>query len=142
MNNALVNPADRLARALDVAFRDLLPGHGSPDVSTHTWMPPVDIRETAESLLVQAELPGLRKEDIDITLENNVLTLSGERRFEKDTKEKDYHRVERSYGSFARSFSLPSTVQADKVDATFKDGVLTIHIAKAEAARPRKISVK
>lgn len=113
----------------------------SEDVSNRTWMPAVNIRETDHAFFVEAELPGMTKEDIDITLENNILKLSGERRFEKDVSEKNYHRVERSYGNFLRTFSLPSEVEAEGVKASFKDGVLTIEIPKAEQAKPRKIAI-
>jgi HSP20 family protein len=104
-------------------------------------MPPVDIQETAEGYRLTAELPGLTREDINITLENNVLRLSGERKLEKDAKKESYHRIERAYGTFQRSFSLPHQVNGEKVEASFKDGVLTISVPKAEQARPRKISI-
>ena len=113
----------------------------SEDVSNRTWMPAVNIRETDPAFFVEAELPGMTKENIDITLENNILKLSGERRFEKDVSEKNYHRVERAYGNFLRTFSLPSEVDAEGVKASFKDGVLTIEIPKAEQAKPRKIAI-
>lgn len=143
MNGSLMSPADRLVRMLERSFpRDVFAPAFTDEPSTRTWMPAVDIRETPEALVVYAEVPGLSKEDIQITLENNLLTLSGERRFEKDTKQEDWHRIERSYGTFSRSFSLPANVAVEKVDATFKDGVLTIMIPKAESARPRKIAIK
>jgi len=130
---------DPFARMLDTVFGEGL--YPSEDVSNRTWMPSVNIRETEQAFFVEAELPGLTKKDIDITLENNILKLSGERRFEKDTKEESYHRVERSYGSFLRTFSLPSQVNAESVKASFKDGVLTIEVPKAEEAKPRKIAI-
>ncbi|HEX6198881.1 MAG TPA: Hsp20/alpha crystallin family protein [Thermoanaerobaculia bacterium] len=130
---------DPFARMLDNFFGEGL--YPSEDVSNRTWMPSVNIRETEQAFFVEAELPGLTKKDIDITLENNILKLSGERRFEKDTKEESYHRVERSYGSFLRTFSLPSQVNAESVKASFKDGVLTIEVPKAEEAKPRKIAI-
>ena len=144
MVGTLMSPTDRFARMLERSLgRELFAPLGTADdVSTRAWMPPVDIRETPESLIVYAEVPGVNREDINITLENNVLTLGGERRFEKDTKEQDWHRIERSYGSFSRSFSLPTNVQSEKVEASFKDGVLAIQIPKSEAARPRKIAIK
>lgn len=111
------------------------------ELSNRTWAPPVDIRETEESYVVTAELPGLSKDDISITLENNILKLSGERRFEKDTKEEEFHRIERSYGSFTRAFSLPSRVTTDNVSADFNDGILTITVPKAAEARPRRIEI-
>jgi HSP20 family protein len=104
-------------------------------------MPPVDIQETEEGFRLMAELPGLTREDITITLENNVLRLTGERKFEKDVKKESYHRVERSYGTFARSFVLPQQVSSEKVQAAFENGVLTITVPKAEQAKPRKIEI-
>ncbi|MGD2115661.1 MAG: Hsp20/alpha crystallin family protein [Acidobacteriota bacterium] len=106
------------------------------------WAPPVDIRETEEAYEVMADLPGFDKENVDITLENNVLTLRGERAWEGDQGEQSYRRIERAYGEFTRSFSLPSQVDAEKVDATFKDGVLTVTIPKSAESRPRRIAVK
>jgi len=111
------------------------------EVSNRNWVPPVDIQETEEGYRLQAELPGLTKEDIDITLENNVLRLSGERKFERDVKKESFHRVERTYGTFSRAFSLPQQVNAEGVQAGFENGVLTILIPKAEQAKPRKISI-
>lgn len=130
---------DPFARMLDSFFGEGL--YPSEDVSNRTWTPSVNIRETESAFFVEAELPGLTKKDIEITLENNILKLSGERHFEKDTKEESYHRVERSYGSFMRTFSLPSQVDAESVKASFKDGVLTIEVPKAEEAKPRKIAI-
>lgn len=118
--------------------QDLLP---SEEVSNRTWMPPVDIQETPDSYRLVAELPGLTKEDINITLENNVLRLSGERKFEKDIKKDGYQRIERTYGTFARAFTLPSQVNHDKVEASFENGLLTITVPKAEQAKPRKITI-
>ena len=111
------------------------------EVSNRNWVPPVDIQETEEGYRLQAELPGLTKEDIDITLENNVLRLSGERKFERDVKKESFHRVERTYGTFSRAFSLPQQVNAEGVQAGFENGVLTILVPKAEQAKPRKISI-
>jgi HSP20 family protein len=106
------------------------------------WLPAVDIRETPDALEVIAELPGLTKEDVNITLENGVLTLSGERKFEKDVKQENYHRIERAYGRFTRSFTLPSNVAGDRVAAAFKDGVLRVTLPKQDEAKPRKIEIK
>lgn len=111
------------------------------DLSNRTWMPPVDIRETEDAFLVTAELAGLSKDDINITLEDSVLTLSGERRFEKEAEKDNYHRIERAYGSFSRSFTLGSGVMAEKVKAAFKDGVLTVTVPKREESKPRKIDI-
>lgn len=116
-------------------------GLSGEDISNRAWMPAVNIRETDGAYFVEADLPGLTKKDVDITLENNLLKLSGERRFEKDTKEENFHRVERSYGSFLRTFALPSQVDPEGVKASFKEGVLTIEVPKAAEARPRKIAI-
>jgi len=111
------------------------------DLSNRTWMPAVDVRETDDSYIVNAELPGLTKKDIDITLEDNVLRLSGERRFEKEDERDDYHRIERAYGSFSRAFTLGGGVDASNVKASFKDGVLTVTVPKAEETKPRRIEI-
>ncbi len=105
------------------------------------WTPAADIRETKEAYLVEAELPGLSKDDVSVTFENGILTLSGERKFEKETEEENYRRVERRYGSFSRAFSLPREVDAEGVKATFKDGLLTVSVPKVEEARPRTIDI-
>lgn len=115
---------------------------GEEEVSNRLWMPAVDISETADALTVKAELPGIRKEDVRITVEDHVLTLSGERKFEKDASGEDYHRIERAYGAFARSFTLPANVKTDKVEAAFQDGVLTVKLPKMEEAKPRTIEIR
>jgi len=114
--------------------------HGE-DLGNRSWLPPVDIQETPEAYRLYVELPGLTKEDIQITIENNVLRLSGERRFEKDVKKETFQRVERTFGSFARSFTLPNQVNAEGVLATFVNGVLTLTVPKADQAKPRKIAI-
>ncbi|MEA3509232.1 MAG: Hsp20/alpha crystallin family protein [candidate division NC10 bacterium] len=111
-------------------------------VVASAWSPPVDIYETAESLVLRAELPGLSKENIDIQVRDNRLTLKGERRHEKEVKQENYLRVERAYGTFQRAFALPTDIQPDKIRATFKDGVLEVKIPKAEAAKPKHIKVE
>lgn len=125
------------ARLFDSFFGDT----ANEEVSNRSWMPPVDIQETADGFRLQAELPGLTKDDIQITLENNVLRLSGERKLEKDVKRESFHRIERTYGTFTRSFALPNQVNADGVQAAFENGVLTITVPKAEQAKPRTISI-
>jgi HSP20 family protein len=111
--------------------------------TNRTWLPPVDIVETEESFVATADLPGLTKEDIDISLENNLLTVSGERRYEKSTDgdEGKFRRVERAYGSFRRSFNLPTGVDVQKVQAQFEHGVLILTMPKAEVAKSRKIAI-
>lgn len=116
-------------------------GESTQELSNRTWSPAVDIRETEDAYEVYAELPGLSKDDIDITIENNVLKLTGERRWEKDLSEEEYHRIERAYGGFTRAFSLPSRVDSENVKANFKDGVLTVTVPKREEAKPRRIDI-
>jgi len=108
---------------------------------TILWNPTVDISETKDDVVVSAEFPGMKKEDIKISLQDNVLTLMGEKKQDKEEKNKNYHRIERSYGVFQRSFVLPATVQSDKVNANYKDGVLSITLPKAEEAKPKEIEI-
>ena len=107
----------------------------------YPWIPVVDIFETEDEIKVVAEIPGIKKDDVKISLQDNVLTLKGEKKQEKEEKDKNFHRVERSYGSFQRSFSLPAAVQADKVKANYKDGILTITLPKVEEAKPKEIAI-
>lgn len=107
-----------------------------------SFLPAVDVRETPEALTFHAELPGLTKENVQITLENQVLTISGERRLEKEAKGETFHRVERTYGSFSRSFTLPGNVKTGEAAAKFADGVLTITLPKLEELKPRTIDIK
>jgi HSP20 family protein len=135
---------DRLGRMFEDAFNDMLRPFGadSETVSSRTWIPRVDIREGAEGLTLLIDLPGLGKEDVNITLENNVLTIAGERKFEAEEKQNEtYHRLERLYGAFSRSFTLAPTVLTDKVEATFDNGVLTVKLPKQEEAKPRRIAI-
>ena len=108
----------------------------------NSWVPPVDIYQTGEhELVLKAELPDLTREEIDITVENFVLTLKGEKKLAGEVKEEQFHHIERSYGSFSRSFSLPRTVDASKVSAEYKNGVLTVRLPLREEAKPRQIKV-
>ncbi|MBI4468440.1 MAG: Hsp20/alpha crystallin family protein [Acidobacteria bacterium] len=107
-----------------------------------SWVPAVNIFENDQEVSVSVDLPGIKKEDVEITLENNVLTLKGTRKLENEEKRENYHRVERAYGTFARSFNLPNTVDAEKIGAEYQDGVLHIHLPKREESKPRQISVK
>lgn len=133
----------RMDRLFNEMISDFWGGRGTAEnVAARVWAPPVDVRETDDALLITAELPGMTKDDVDITLENNVLTLSGERKFEKDVKGETWHRVERSYGAFSRSFTLPATVRTERVEATFTDGILNISLPKVEESKPRKIEIK
>jgi HSP20 family protein len=114
-------------------------GEGSSAGSA--WTPAVDIFDAADAIVLKAELPGLTPDDIDIEIDDNVLTLKGERRFEEKVEEGRYYRVERAYGSFQRSVSLPQGVKPDEIKATFEHGVLTVRVPKAEEVKPRKIAV-
>jgi HSP20 family protein len=107
-----------------------------------TWIPAVDIFETPEAIVLKAELPGITAQDISVEVKDNILTLKGEKKLEKETKEENYHRMERSFGSFQRAFTLPGTVQQEEATARFKDGILEIALPKVEEARPRKIKVE
>jgi HSP20 family protein len=109
--------------------------------STTMWSPAVDIYETEGEIVVKAELPGVDRKDIQLHLENNVLTIRGERRFEKEAKEDNYHRIERSYGGFSRSFSIPTTVDEEKIHADYRDGVLKVVLPKKEQAKPKQIQI-
>lgn len=106
------------------------------------WSPLVDITEDAKEYLIKAELPEVKKEELKVNVENGVLTISGERKFEKEEKGRKFHRIERSYGSFVRTFSIPDDVDATKVGADFKEGVLVVHLPKDEKARPRTLDIK
>ena len=114
---------------------------GEEEASTRTWAPPVDIFENGDNLVLKAELPGVNPDDVEIRVEDNTLYLKGERKFEKEVKEQNYHRVERSYGTFTRTFSLPNSVDSDKVGAEYKDGVLTLTMPKKEEAKPKTIKI-
>ena len=106
------------------------------------WVPPLDVRETEATFAVTVDLPGLEPDQVEVTFEDGLLTIRGQREFTKEVDEEQYHRIERSYGSFVRCFSLPETVDADKVGAAYKNGVLTISMPKKEVAKPRSIKVK
>jgi HSP20 family protein len=111
------------------------------DTMKESWSPSVDVFETEGEVVIKAELPGMDAKDIEIKLENNVLMLRGDRRFEKETKNENYHRIERSYGNFARSFSLPAFVDEFKVRAEYKNGLLLILLPKKEQAKSKEIKV-
>lgn len=131
--------SDRLNRMVS---RPATKANGKEALTVADWMPTVDICETAGEYVIQAELPEVKKDDVKVTLEEGVLTIQGQRRQEKDEKTTKYHRIERSYGTFVRSFSLPDQVNESGVKAEFKDGVLNLHIPKSEKATPRAIEVK
>jgi HSP20 family protein len=121
-------------------FEDTLRGP-SRRPSPNAWLPPVDIFETADNFEIKVELPGVKKEEVTLEVRENTLTLRGERRQEKDTKEQGVHRIERVYGPFLRSFTLPSNIDTNNVKAVFQDGVLTIVLPKAEEAKPKQIRI-
>jgi HSP20 family protein len=108
---------------------------------SRAWMPPVDIYDTAHEVVIKAELPDVKREDISVTFENNVLTLRGERRFESDVPREQFQRAERFYGSFSRSFTIPATVDSTQIAAAYKDGVLTVRLPQREEAKPKQITV-
>lgn len=111
------------------------------DMLNGAWSPRVDIFENKDSLVLEAELPGMNRDDFELSFENNVLTLKGERRFEKKTENDNYHRIERSYGAFTRSFTLPQTVTAEGAKAEFDNGILHVSLPKREETKARKIEV-
>ncbi len=115
---------------------------GKEAMTVARWTPSVDIIEDDKEWLVKAELPEVKKEDVKVIVENGVLTITGERKFEKEEKGRKYHRIERSYGNFLRSFALPDAADGSKVSAEFKDGVLKIHLPKSEKAKPKAVDVK
>jgi len=112
------------------------------DLTMSEWAPAVDITEDEHEYLIKAELPEVKKENVKVTVENGILSISGERKFEKEEHGKKYHRIERSYGSFTRNFGLPEDVDTNKVEAQFSEGVLKVHIAKSESAKPKQIEVR
>jgi HSP20 family protein len=123
-------------------FQDAVNRLFSEPVTTRPWAPPVDIKETENELVLRADLPDIDLKDVDIQLENGTLTMSGQRKFEKADKGEGYHRIERSYGEFVRCFSLPDTVDTEKVKADYKRGVLTVTLPKKEVAKPKSVKVQ
>ena len=115
---------------------------GDESFARGAWTPNVDIFENKDEIVLEAELPGMNREDFDLTIENNVLTLRGERRFEKRDEADNYHRVERAYGAFTRSFTLPQTVSAENAAAEYKNGVLRVTLRKREEVKARRIEIK
>ena len=129
---------DRMSRL----FGDMARQTSGDETTWGAWAPAVDIFEKEECLVLKAELPGMREKDIDVHVENGILTLSGERTREEDVKNEDYHRGERFYGSFSRTFALPTTVDVSKIRASYKDGVLELVLPKAETAKAKRIEIK
>jgi HSP20 family protein len=123
-------------------FEDALTRFMSEPRATRPWSPSVDILETENALILRADLPDLKLEDIEVRVENQTLTIKGERKFDNEENVKGYHRIERNYGSFVRSFAIPATVVPDKVSADYKNGVLTVTLPKKEEAKPRQVKVE
>ena len=118
-------------------WRGLAEGRGRQE----SWLPAVDVFDQPDAVVLKAELAGMRPDDIDISVEDNVLTIKGERKFEEKVDEERYYRVERRYGSFSRSLALPQGVRADDIEANYEDGVLEVRVPKAEEEKPKRISV-
>jgi HSP20 family protein len=134
----LLTTQDRFNRLFNETLGNVF---GGEELAGRAWNPAVDIYETDQNLVIKAELPGIDPKDVDIRVEDGTLYLKGERKHEKDVKEGNYHRVERSYGSFTRTFSLPNSVDVDNIKADYKDGVLSLTMAKREEAKPKSIKI-
>ena len=135
--HAVLSLQDEVNRLFEDTFARDRQGHAE----LTTWAPAVDIYETENELVVQADLPDLQDKDIDVRVENNTLTIWGERKFEKDVNEKNYLRIERAYGSFTRSFTLPNTINAEAIRAEYRNGVLTVRMSKREESKPKQIQI-
>lgn len=122
-------------------FENFAEMNGKEQLAAGSFVPPVDIYEDEQNLVLKLEVPGVNEDELNVSLENNVLTVSGERKFEKEEKEENFHRIERRYGSFTRTFRLPNTVDGEKVDATYDKGILKITLAKRAEAKPKQIKV-
>lgn len=135
---------EEMSNRLNHAFGRPAAGHdgGTGNLTVAEWTPSVDVSETDAEYLIKADLPEIKKENVKVSLENGLLTIQGERTYEKDEKGRRYHRVERSYGRFVRSFTLPDSVDESKVRAEYKDGVLNLYVPKADKAKPKAIDVK
>ena len=131
-----------LQREVNRLFEGAAAQSSSSESGLTTWAPAVDIYENGNELVVKADIPEIDKRDLDIRVENNLLTIRGERKFEKNISEENYLRVERAYGSFSRSFTLPNTVNTEGISAQYENGVLTLHLPKREEAKPKQIQVK
>ncbi len=134
----LITTQDRMNRLFNETLGRVF---GDEEARSGAWLPAVDIYETEQSVIVKAELPGIDPKDVEVTVHEGTLYLKGERKYEKEVKEEHYHHVERAYGSFARSFELPASINEDKVEADFKDGVLTLTMPKREEAKAKKIKI-
>ena len=130
-----------LQNEMNRVFSGITPGWDGEEGFSTSWTPRVNIFENKDHLVLEAELPGMTRDDFDLSIENNVVTLKGERKFEKKDEGDNYHRVERAYGSFTRSFTLPSTVSSENVKAEFNNGVLNVSFPKREETKARKIEI-
>jgi HSP20 family protein len=131
-----------LQNRMNSIFQEYNRQQAEGDVSTAAFVPPVDIYEDEHKIVLKLEVPGMKESDLDIQLENQVLTVKGERKFEKEEKEENFHRIERRYGSFYRSFTIPNTVNPESVKAGYDAGVLRIELAKRQEAKPKQIKVE
>jgi HSP20 family protein len=131
-----------LQQRINRMFDEVFPQGEPSELRLNAWTPSVDIYEQPDAVVIEAELPGLTKEDVSVKLENNTLTIQGERKLAHEDQRESYHRVERVYGSFVRSFTLPTNVDTEKINAEFKDGILQIALPKREEAKPRQIEVR
>ena len=128
-------------RELASFFENFADGSGKDQLTAGTFVPPVDVYEDEHNLILKLEVPGVNEEDLNVSVENDTLTVQGERKFEKEEKEENFHRIERRYGSFTRTFKLPNTVDTDKVEAGYEKGILKITLAKRAEAKPKQIKV-
>ena len=132
-----------LQNRLNSIFNDFAMPEGEREsLAMGNFIPPVDVYEDAQQLVLKLEVPGIKQEDLDVRVENQTLTVKGERKFEKDEKEENFHRIERRYGTFTRTFTLPQTVDTNAVKASYDNGVLTVSLAKKEAAKPKQVKVE
>jgi HSP20 family protein len=136
-SRGLTSLQDQVNRLFEDNFTRDRSGHA--DLAT--WAPPVDIYETANELVLKVDLPDVQDKDIDVRVENNMLTIRGERKFDKDVNEDNYLRVERAYGSFMRSFSLPNTVSSENIRAEYRNGVLSLRMVKREESKPKQVKI-
>ncbi len=133
---------ERMRREMDRLWDSFFERRPARVEEVSEWLPSLDVSETKNEFVVKAELPGIDPKDIDISLTNDILTIKGEKKQEKEEKEENYHLIERSYGSFTRSVRVPGQVQSDKINATFKNGVLKVTLPKTEEAKKKEIKIK
>lgn len=131
-----------LRRDMNRMMDSFIRGVEKEDELSGVWSPDVDVKETPDEFIITAELPGMKKDDLKITIQENVLNILGEKRREEEVKGMTYHRVERVYGQFTRSFTLPGVVDASKINAVFKDGVLNLTLPKAPESKPKEVNIK